>query len=131
MIAWINGILGLTISCWIGTQWLGLSLAQMLLAVFWVVLAGWLALFLTTRAQSHPWIRRYLVRGFIRTWTFFLLIYFGTIYLTVGFLHDGKNVLYLIIPLVLSNGFSIIAFGPVQDWFVSREQRRKTHAHLI
>ncbi len=130
MIAWINGFLGLGAAALIGTRFLGLGFAQLLGAVVAVWLAGVLALVLVQEGMARPGLRRRFLGSSVRTWAFFLAVYFGTIFGLSPVLRDRAVFWPLFVPLVLVNGFSILVFGPYQDWRVAQAQRRARRQSL-
>ena len=128
MIAWVNGFLGVAGSLGIGLAVLGRSPEEIAWALAAVILAGFLALLLTLQAESVPWIRRRVLNRSLVTWTFFLSVYYGVQLALAPMLREPRVLAWMSIPLVLSNGFSILAFGPLQDWVVARRQRQARRA---
>jgi hypothetical protein len=101
----------------IGMGLLGMSAGDALLTVLASNLGGFCALMFTQRTRR--WIR-----GGVKTWAFFLAIYWAC---QLGFapaLREWKSFLIMLIPGALSCGYCIILFGPIQDRLVAAGQRR-------
>jgi len=122
--ALLNGIVGLSLSILVGTQALNLTLVDSLRCVLSSNIAGLFALLTTLQAERFlkPWLNRSL-----KTWALLLILYLGGLIATAPVLRDSKTLVYLLFPLILSTGFSILVFGPIQDRLVRRQQR-KAHA---
>ena len=123
MITWINTLIGFAVSFGLGTKFLDLSPFEVGNCILASEAGGLIALLGTLQAERKPWVRRILNRS-LKTWTFFLSLYFGTMWLIAPPLRDGKTFLVLLIPLALGNGLAIKIFGPIQDQIVRREQLR-------
>lgn len=125
MSAWINGILGTLSAFLIGHFWAGLTPAEVALCLVASNIAGMTALLSTLKAEQTPWIRKIVLTRSIKTWLFFLSLYFG-ILLAIGHpLRELRVFAWMFVPVVLSTGFTILAFGPFQDWRIARAQRRR------
>lgn len=118
--ALINGCAGTALTLAIGSQVLGMTLPQAALCVLASNVGGFLALLVI---MWGSW-----VRGTFPTWALFLGTYFGTLFLLAEPYRSVRAFVWLALPLMLSAGFCIIAYGPVQDWFVARSQRRQRSA---
>jgi hypothetical protein len=129
-VAAVNGVLGVVLAFIVGRAVLELEYLSIVQAILASCLAGMAALLVTLRAERTPWIRRHALNRQSRTWAVFLLIYFGGM---VGVaphlnpLHSPRVFLWMVLPLILCTGFTIIAFGPLQDRIVARIQRRARH----
>jgi hypothetical protein len=124
MTAWFNGILGGVAAAWLGSHELGLSTGQIVQCLFATNLAGLLALVVTTLQGARLGrIRSKVMSGALRTWTVFLIVYFGTLVGVGTPLRDGRTFGWLVLPLILHAGFSILLFGPIQDRAMARQQR--------
>lgn len=125
MAALIIGCLGVVASWIVGTRFAGIDT----MTVFWGVgasnIAGMTALLTTLKLERTHWIRTRVLRGSIPTWIVFLSLYFGIL---VGFcpiLRNWDSFILMIVPLIMTTGFTILAFGPIQDRRVARDQRRQ------
>ena len=121
--ALINGTVGLAALLGIGVRILDLSISDLLLAAVISNLGAFLSLIATLMAEKSVFFKRYLNRS-LKTWTLLISLYLGILLSFVPILRDFRTLAFLVLPLVLSAGFAIIAFGPVQDQIVRREQRR-------
>jgi hypothetical protein len=124
MIAWVNAGLGLALAYAIGVFWLGLPVESVLLCILGVQISGFVALFSTTRLERIEWIKRRLMNRSLKTWAYFLTVYFGGMLWIAPPLREGRILGPLILPLILSNGLTIIIFGPLQDVLVRKSQNR-------
>jgi hypothetical protein len=124
MTAWINGFLGLFSSLLIGTQVLGLTPLEVMGSFVASVAAGWVAVFFTLKGERTPWLRKYVMSNSKRTWVVFLSLYFCSVVLLAPPIRDLRVFSWMIIPLILCTGFTIVTFGPLQDRWVARAQRK-------
>lgn len=125
IIALINGIIGLTLSIYLGTEILDLSLLSSLNCVLAANIAGFTSLLFTLKAEKTSWIKKYLLNRTLKTWGFLSIIFFGILFIFEPNLKNFKILSYLILPLILSTGFMIVLFGPIQDALQRREQKEK------
>lgn len=126
--ALINGFTGLTLSFWIGVEVFDFSPTEVLFFVLISNIAGLIALLSTLRAEQNSWLKKHLLNHFLKTWSFLAILYFGILLTFCPPLRDPKTLLCLALPLILSYGFGILAFGPIQDAIVRRGQK-KTQVH--
>jgi hypothetical protein len=124
-IAWVNGFLGAASAWLVGTRVLGLEDVEALRCVGASNAAGMAALLVTMQAERTVWVRRRLLTRGLYTWVLFLSTYFGMLLALAPALRSGRTFLILIFPVILSTGFTILAFGPIQDRIVARQQRRR------
>lgn len=124
MAAWINGIVGVLASFGIGIAVLGLEGLEVFRCIGASLVAGMLALVLTLKAERIPWIRAHVLNRSLKTWVVFLGLYFGGMLALAPALRDARVLGWLLLPLILCTGFTILAFGPMQDRWVARNQRR-------
>src|SRR4051812_23840802 len=115
--ALINGLVGTALTVGIATQVLGLSLPMAALCIAASNIAGFVGLLVIMRGH---W-----VRGTFPTWALFLFTYFGILLSVAEPLRHGHNFAWLIMPVILSCGYAILAYGPVQDRLVARTQRKQ------
>ena len=126
MAAWINGIIGILTSFWVGNRILSLDTSEILRCIGASLIAGMLALVVTLKAEHVSWVRRVLLNRSLKTWVLFLSIYFGGLLILAPALRDPRVMGWMIAPLVLSTGFTILGFGPLQDRWVAQAQRRSS-----
>ena len=124
MAAWINGTLGVLASFWIGTSILGLDGMEVLRCIGASLFSGMLALVLTLKAEKTPWVRTRLLNRSLKTWVVFLSIYVAGLLLLAPPLRDPRVLRWMVFPLILATGFTILAFGPLQDRWVAQAQRK-------
>ncbi|MDR3608913.1 MAG: hypothetical protein P4M08_16230 [Oligoflexia bacterium] len=122
--ALFTALFGTVLAWGVGTRFLDLSLEDVGLCILAAQIAGLLALLFTLRAEKNPLIRRYLMNRSLKTWGVFLTLYFGTILWIAPVMRNLHNWLWLTAPLMLTDGFCILIFGPIQDRWVRHDQRR-------
>ncbi len=122
IVALTNGIIGLGLSLVLGNR-LGFELGDSLYFVLVSTLAGLVALTTTLQAEKNAWLKKFLLNRSLKTWALLLVLYFGSLLTFCPLLREGRTFLLMAIPLVLTTGFSILLFGPIQDGIVSRSQR--------
>ncbi len=123
MTAWFNGFLGIVLVYGIGSLRLGLTEFDAALCVVASNVSGLVSLLLYSAGGRRPWIRKHILGGPFRTWTLFLAAYFGMMLLMAPTLRDSEHFKWLIIPVIMTTGFTILVFGPIQDRLVARSQR--------
>ena len=126
--ALVNGILGVGLVFAVGIGYLDLSLRDGVQAILDSNVAGFFSLFLTLRAERISWMRRWFLSRTLQTCTLLVSCYFGLLLWMAPALRDFRVLMILILPLVLSTGFSILAFSPVQDFLVRQEQQKNKTA---
>jgi hypothetical protein len=124
MIAVFNGTIGVFATLALGSFVLNIDLPSLFQILLVSQVAAVVGLLLTLQAEGVPWIRRYVLRRSLMTWSFFLAIYFGILLGANPVLRDGRILAWLILPIILNQGWSILIFGPIQDQIVRRNQRR-------
>lgn len=112
-----NGSLGIALSLFLGMKYFGFQPAEIL---YFVVVANFTVV-ITLLATLQ--IQRFTKKA-LRTWTFLVIIFLGLLLAFVPQLRSAKPLTYLLLPLILSSGFGILAFGPLQDIVVRRSQRK-------
>lgn len=120
-IAFLNGLIGLGLGLAIGSNTLGLKNTDIFLCVLSSNVAFLIALLLTL--QSERVFKKWLNRS-AKTWALVLTLYGSMLIVLAPPLRNLHTLLYLSIPLILSTGFAIMVFGPIQDHLVRRDQRR-------
>ena len=124
MSAWINGFVGLLATLWVGTQYVGLSWQDSLLCVVSANVAGMIAVLTILKGERTPWLKRHVLTRSRRTWPLFATLYAGLLVLGAPPLRDLRNFAWLALPTLISTGFTIVAFGPIQDRIVAKIQRQ-------
>ena len=123
--ALLNGFMGFWLTLLISRGSLQLELSDALLSLFASNFAGLVALVLTLRIERRlERFKIWLNRSFV-TWSVLITLYFSILLACAPVLREGKVLLSLLLPLILSTGFSLIVFGPIQDFLVRREQRNQ------
>jgi hypothetical protein len=126
----INALLGSALVVWIGTHFLGFSLWDCIVCIIGTNVAAFFAMILILQLEWVPAIKRNVLTRSRRTWPVFLMLYYGILLALAPAVRGWRPLAILFLPLALSNGFGILAFGPVQDWLVARNQRRTRKAAL-
>ncbi len=124
MTAWFSGIFGVLITWYISTRILGFHTAEALRAILSSVIAGWVALYSILRLEHIVVIRKRVFRGSIGTWVVFSSTYFGVLLALIPQIRDLDHFLILVMPLIMTTGITIVSFGPIQDRWVAKRQRR-------
>jgi hypothetical protein len=125
--ALFNGILGVILVFGVGMRILGLTSGSLVECILATQLGAWVSLFFILRLERVSVVRRKLINRPFKTWILFLSAFFGVSVLAGAPLREFRNFLWLEFPLILTTGFAIIVFGPIQDFLVQRDQR---HAAL-
>jgi hypothetical protein len=122
--AFMNGLIGLSVSLGIGTKYFEMDLADILIAVLAANFAVIIALLCTLKAEKIQWITKYVLNRSLKTWSFLSAIFLLIVTTASPPLRNLSTLAGMLFPLILSAGFGIIIFGPIQDGFVRRQQRR-------
>jgi hypothetical protein len=126
MTAWVNGFIGLASLAGIGHLLLDWTLPQIGRVFGASLLAGTIALFGILKAERFPAFRRIFMGRPLKVWVLFSSAFFGQVFLYAPELRpwlDLRAFALQLVPIMLSNGFTIVLFGPVQDRLVWRRQR--------
>ena len=119
------GTLGWVSGLWIGTHELGLTVLDALQMLTAASVAGFISVVTLTNIQWVPVIKRLFLTNISKTWVVFLSLFSGITYALsprgLGLREFG----WMALPLMLSTGFIIILFGPIQDRIVRRRQRKE------
>ncbi len=121
--ALLNGTVGLVLSLVLGVGYLNLSTRDILLSILVSNLAALVSLVLTLQAEGIAWILKHVLNRSLKTWTLLVSLYMGILIALSPCLRAIEPFKYLIFPLILSSGYAIILFGPIQDYLVRRKQR--------
>ena len=130
-LALFNTSLGIVLTAWLGSRYFGFGAEEIFRAILGSFLGGWCSLLATTRLESSPRTKRFIHSAW-KTWVFHCAVYFGILLLCASRLREPTVLAALILPLLLVTGSAIVAFGPLQDAFVARSQRKaRESAHSI
>ncbi len=124
IIALINAIVGMSMSFFVGLQIFDMAFADILLSVLISNGSALVAMLLTLKIERTAWMARFKLKGFFGSWSILAGVYFGLLLSLCPPLREVGRLVYFLLPLLFSTGFSIIFFGPIQDWLVSRDQKR-------
>lgn len=124
MIAVFNAIVGALLAFLIGMKGFGMAAREIWFSILMANVMGLGSLLLVLKGERTTWSRRRFFRGSISTWVVMAVLFFGGLLLFVGSLRDVACLSAMAIPLILTTGGAILAFGPIQDWLVARKQRR-------
>jgi hypothetical protein len=122
--ALINGFIGLGLSLWIGTQALDFSAKDIIYFVVISNFASVISLILTLAAEKNPWLKKTFLNHTLKTWAMLATLYYSILLFFCPLLRSTHALLYLSLPLILSTGFGILAFGPIQDQIVRKGQKK-------
>jgi integral membrane sensor domain MASE1 len=124
-VALANGLIGLVGSFGVGLYLLGMSGADIALCAFASTIAALISVISTLRAVKwFPSTKKPNSR-LVRAWIILGFIYLAILFLIAPPMRNSQTFLYLIFPLILTSGFSILIFGPIQDYLVSAEQKKR------
>lgn len=125
MVALVIGFFGIFLSYSIGHLILDLSIFEISWGILVANIACLLALVFTLQIEKISWIREKVLNQSLKTWILLVAIYFLFL---VGFapqLRNFKNLMWLFVPLLMSEGIMILTvFGPIQDFIVKKTQMR-------
>jgi hypothetical protein len=124
MSAWINGFVGLAATLAVATQVLDLTWADAVVCVLAANVAGMVAVLTILKGERTPWVKRNILTRSRRTGPIFASLYFALQLAGAPAMREARNFVWLVIPTLLSTGFTILAFGPIQDRIVARIQRQ-------
>jgi hypothetical protein len=120
-----NGLLGIFLAILSGLQILNLKWEDILLCVLASNLAALIALLGTLQIEKTYWFKKTRIHSAFKAWSVLASLYFSISIGLASPLQTFQNFLVLILPLILSTGFSFILFGPIQDQLVRRQQRKE------
>lgn len=123
LVAIVTGFIGLALSIFFGVEFQLLPLSEILVAVAASNVAAFMGLILTLRAEKIAWVRQNILTRALASWTLLSAIYFTLLFVLAPFLYDFNVLKWLFFPLLLSTGFAIVVFGPVQDLNMRRQQK--------
>ncbi|MBI2606710.1 MAG: hypothetical protein HYW49_11590 [Deltaproteobacteria bacterium] len=119
-----GGFAGIAMAFAVGNWILNLSVEEIALTVVVSIVAGFFTLLLTLGSERNAWAKKSLLRGSLRTWIFFVLFYFVAMLFFAPPVRSLRAFAWMFVPLMFCNGFSVLAFGPVQDRLIARHQRK-------
>ena len=120
----MNGIIGLALCLGLGMEFFGLTSGDALFCVLVSNIAAFISVLITLKAEKTPWLSKRVLNHTLKTWALLVCCYLSILLGAAPVLREPRILAYLFIPLVLSTGFAIIVFGPIQDQLVSRSQRK-------
>ena len=123
-VALMNGVVGLALTFWVGMEFLQMSPDRILLCILAIQISGLITVLTTLQSEQVGWMRRNFLNRSMKTWAFFIGLYLGISMLISPELRKLHTWLWLFVPLLLTNGFTCVFFGPIQDQIVRRRQRR-------
>lgn len=125
MAAPVNLFVGVSLLFLIGVLHLGLSPTEVFSCIVASNVAALTALLLYSAGGRITWARRHLLGGAWRTWSLFMLTYFGLLLWLGRPLRKPANFGWLVLPSIMTTAIAITIYGPIQDWLVSRHQGRR------
>jgi hypothetical protein len=120
----INGSVGVILTIILGTEVLHLNFNDLILCLAASNLAALISVLTTLHAEKVLWIRQRWLNRSAKTWALLVSLYFGILLAASPSLRNIQSLIYLALPLILSTGFAILVFGPIQDFIVRRQQRK-------
>jgi len=115
-----NGIVGVSLSFLIGLKFLEIDPNDILQCIIASNLAALVGIIVTLWLEKKPELKKNLLHGKFKTWVLLSFLYLIILISACPCLRTPKNLITLFVPLIFSTGFAIIAFGPLQDWIISR-----------
>lgn len=122
--ALLNGFIGTGLSFGLAMGILDFSFWECLLCLFAANTSAFIGVLLTLQAERITRGRGRWLNNGLKAWAFLTTIYCVILLSLAPPLRAFKPFIYLFLPLLLSTGFSILVFGPVQDILVRRQQRK-------
>jgi hypothetical protein len=119
-------LIGVLLTFWVGFHFFQLATEDILRGLIWANLAALISLLLTLKMEKIAWVRSHLLNRSLKTWLLLSSTYCGILLWGCSFLRSGIIFVTLFLPLLLSTGFAILIFGPIQDFLVRRQQMRKS-----
>lgn len=121
------GSLGVLLVFFLGLGQLEWSVVDCLWTVGVTLISGFFSPLIVLQGERVGALKRTLFRNGMTTWILFVSLFLGLIWIMgPESLRSGKAMLWMFVPLSFTTGFSIIAFGPVQDRLVSARQKRRS-----
>lgn len=124
-VAFSNGIIGSIISFFLGISYLGLSPLEVLQCLGAANFASLISVLVTLTAERAKWIPNTRYFRTTKTWSLLVILYCSILIGLAPPLRETRNLTILFLPLLLSTGFAILVFGPIQDSIVRRQQRKE------
>lgn len=120
----ISGTVGCVLSWFVGTHFAGLSEFDVVRSIAAANVSGLVSLLITLWAERIPALKRGLLSRGYKTWALIATLYLSMMVTLVPALRDPQALALLFLPNVLTTGFAILVFGPIQDALVHKAQRR-------
>lgn len=122
--ALLFGTAGTLLSLWVGGEFFGLNYLQVLWTVLVANFAGLVSLLLTLRAEGIPALKNKWLNSGLKTWALISVLYLSMMVTFAPVLRTPLTLLGMFLPNLLSTGYSILVFGPIQDRIYRNAQRR-------
>lgn len=125
IMALFNGTIGLSLCLFLGLQILHLSPFEIGVSVVIANSAALFSLFATLEAEKNLSLKKTLLKGVLKTWIFLSLLFFSILLGLCPWLRDLHTFSIFFLPLILSTGFSLALFGPLQDLWVKHRHKNR------
>ncbi len=119
--ALLFGFLGTALSFITGYRLVQLDGQTILLGIVLSNFGALFALISTLQVEKMHFFKKLPLPGPLKTWSLLTLFYLGSLAPFLIRLKEWNDFFILVLPLIWSSGFSLILFGPIQDWLVRRE----------
>ncbi len=120
----LSGLLGSFLSTAAGLRILNLSWDEVLFCIFSSNVAALIGLTLTLQIEKTSWFKKPKIPSALKTWSLLVAFYLGISVILATPLQSVDGFFILVLPLILSTGFSLVLFGPIQDYLIRRQQRK-------
>lgn len=117
-------VTGVLATLFIGDHYFGLNYAVLSRTIVVANIVGFLDLIFILNAQNVPFFKKYFIPSISWTWINFVSIFCAATYFLSSDALTIPAFAALLLPLIFSTGFCIIAFGPIQDKIVTARQRK-------
>lgn len=118
--ALLFGFLGTLLSLLSGVHLIQLDGETILLGIFLSNCGALFALITTLQLEKMLFFKNLPLPGPLKSWSTLTLVYLGSLAPFLTQLPHLTDFWILILPLILSSGFSLLFFGPIQDGIVRR-----------
>lgn len=123
--AFFIGIVGTFLAFWIGHIYLNCTVSRIIYALLDSNIAALISLLLVLYLERNKKLFNAfftVVDPVAKTWGALVFFYFSILFLICPFLRCLRFFCFLSFPLILSVGFSILFFGPIQDWLNQKKK---------
>ena len=122
--AWVSALCGTFVTLALNSKWLGSDLPRGLWIVVTSNLAGFFALFSTIQLESIPRVKKSLLKNTFLTWLYIASVYFLIVLTLAPELRGLRSLSVFFLPLLMSTGWMLMGFGPLQDKIVRKRWER-------